>query len=123
MLSGNPGRLSMNFWMVPFFSPAMWYLEHLFLHHHTHTEVEEVRCTGHAVRIVETATDADLTDLLVDGVGRKFLGVTSDVSEGCREGFLDTNKKNKLQNPSGNCETNLMILINRSLAHVGYCST
>jgi len=40
MLSGNPGRLSMNFWMVPFFSPAMWYLEHLFLHHHTHTEVE-----------------------------------------------------------------------------------
>lgn len=67
MLSGNPGRLSMNFWMVPFFSPAMWYLEHLFLHHHTHTEVEEVRCTGHAVRIVETATDADLTDLLVGG--------------------------------------------------------
>jgi hypothetical protein len=27
--------------------------------------------------------------------------------------------KNKLQNPSGNCETNLMILINPSLAHVG----
>ena len=24
---------------------------------------------------------------------RKFLGVTSDVSEGCREGFLETNKK------------------------------
>jgi len=22
-----------------------------------------------------------------------FLGVTSDVSEGCREGFLETNKK------------------------------
>jgi hypothetical protein len=26
--------------------------------------------------------------------------------------------KNKLQNPSGNCETNLMIVINPSLAHV-----
>jgi hypothetical protein len=36
MLSGNPGRLSMNFWIVPFFSPAMWYLEHLFLHHHAY---------------------------------------------------------------------------------------
>ena len=32
-------------------------------------------------------------------------------------------KKNKLQNPSENCETNLMILINRSLTHVGYGST
>jgi hypothetical protein len=31
--------------------------------------------------------------------------------------------KNKLQNLSGNCETNLMILINSLLAHVGYCST
>jgi hypothetical protein len=31
--------------------------------------------------------------------------------------------KNKLQNPSRNCETNLMILINPSLAHVCYCST
>jgi hypothetical protein len=31
--------------------------------------------------------------------------------------------KNKLQNPSENCEMNLMILINLSLAHVGYCST
>jgi len=39
------------------------------------------------------------------------LGVTSAVSEGCLKGFLDTNKKNKLQNPSGNYETNLMILI------------
>jgi hypothetical protein len=42
---------------------------------------------------------------------------------GCREGFSDTNKKNKLQNPLGNYETNLMILINPLLAHVGYCST
>ena len=46
---------------------------------------------------------------------RKFLGVTSDVSEGCWEGFLDINKKTNYRN----CETNLMILINRSLAHVG----
>jgi hypothetical protein len=44
------------------------------------------------------------------------LGVTSDVSKGCRERFSDTNKK-KLQNPSENCETNLMIIINLSLAH------
>jgi len=34
------------------------------------------------------------------------------MSEEYREEFLDTNKKNKLQNPSGNRETNLMILIN-----------
>jgi hypothetical protein len=54
---------------------------------------------------------------------RKFFSVTSDVSEGCREEFLDINKKNKLQNPSENYETNLMILINLSLAHVGYCGT
>jgi hypothetical protein len=47
------------------------------------------------------------------------LGVTSDASEEYREGFSDTNKKNKLQNPSENCETNLMILINPSLAHIG----
>ena len=26
-------------------------------------------------------------------VDENFLGVTSDVSEGCREGFLETNKK------------------------------
>jgi hypothetical protein len=31
--------------------------------------------------------------------------------------------KNKLQDPSENYETNLMILINPSLAHVDYCST
>ena len=31
MLSGNPGRLSMNFSTVPFLSPAMWYLEHRLL--------------------------------------------------------------------------------------------
>jgi hypothetical protein len=32
---------------------------------------------------------------------------------------LNTNKKNKLENLSENCETNLMILINVSLAHMG----
>jgi hypothetical protein len=31
--------------------------------------------------------------------------------------------KNKLQNPSENYETNLMMLINLLLAHMGYCST
>jgi hypothetical protein len=41
---------------------------------------------------------------------------------GCREGFLNTHKKNKLQNPSRNCKTNLMILINPLLAHAGYGS-
>jgi hypothetical protein len=50
---------------------------------------------------------------------KKKLGVTSDVSEECQEKFSDINKKNKLQNPSGNYETNLMILINLSLVHVG----
>jgi len=55
-------------------------------------------------------------------VEEKFLGVTSDMSEGCREGFLETNKKNKLHSSSGNCKTNLLSIINLSLAYVGYCS-
>jgi hypothetical protein len=38
-------------------------------------------------------------------------------------GFSDTNKKNKSQNPLGNCEMNLIILINLSIANGGYCST
>ena len=37
-------------------------------------------------------------------------------------GYLDTNKKNKLQNPLVNHETNLLSLINLLLTHV-YCST
>jgi hypothetical protein len=36
--------------------------------------------------------------------------------------FLDTNKKHKLQIPSVNHETNLLRLINPSLAYI-YCST
>jgi len=36
---------------------------------------------------------------------------------------LDTNKKNKLHNSFGNYKTNLLSIINLSLAHVGYCST
>jgi hypothetical protein len=41
---------------------------------------------------------------------------------GCRTECLDTNKKNKLQIPLVNRETNLLNLINSSLAYV-YCST
>jgi hypothetical protein len=37
-------------------------------------------------------------------------------------GCSDTNKKNKLQITSVNCETNLLRPINPSLAHI-YCST
>ena len=40
----------------------------------------------------------------------------------CRIGCSDTNKKNKLQNPSVIHEMNLLSLINPPLAHV-YCST
>jgi hypothetical protein len=36
----------------------------------------------------------------------------------CYMGYSDTNKKNKLQNLSVNRETNLLSLINSSLAHV-----
>jgi hypothetical protein len=50
-----------------------------------------------------------------------FYSVTLDASQGCREGFSILIKK--LHNMSGNSETNLMILINLSLADVGYCST
>jgi hypothetical protein len=39
---------------------------------------------------------------------------------GYRTGCSDTNKKNKLQNPSVIRETNLLSLINPSLAHVYY---
>jgi hypothetical protein len=45
--------------------------------------------------------------------GRKVLSVTSDVTWGVRILI-----KNKLQNPSVNRETNLLIIINPSLAHV-----
>jgi hypothetical protein len=37
---------------------------------------------------------------------------------GYRIRYLDTNKKNKFQNKSVNRETNLLSLINLSLAHV-----
>jgi hypothetical protein len=42
----------------------------------------------------------------------------SDVTWGCRVGCSVTNKKNKLQNPSVNRETNLLSLINPLLAYV-----
>jgi hypothetical protein len=48
----------------------------------------------------------------------KIFGCHIGCAGGCWEGFQIL-IKNKLQNPSGNCETNLMILINPSLAHVG----
>jgi len=54
---------------------------------------------------------------------KNFLSVTSDVSEGCQEGFLETNKKNKLYSSSGNYKTNLLSIINLSLACLGYYST
>ena len=38
------------------------------------------------------------------------------------EVFRKTNKK-KLHNSSRNCKTNLLSIINLSLAHAGYCST
>jgi len=46
-----------------------------------------------------------------------FLCVTSDMSEGYRDGFSETNKK-KLHSASGNCKTNILSIINLSLAHV-----
>ena len=41
---------------------------------------------------------------------------------GCHIGYIGR-KKNKLHSSSGNCKTNLLSIINLSLAHVGYCST
>ena len=48
----------------------------------------------------------------------KFLSVTLGVIYGYRMRFLYTNKKNKLQNPSVNHETDLLNLINSLLVNV-----
>jgi hypothetical protein len=55
MLSGNPGRLSMNFSTEPFLSPAMWYLEHLLLqqdrsHRHSNPDQQAVTLTAPSER-------------------------------------------------------------------------
>jgi hypothetical protein len=56
------------------------------------------------------------------GVRRGVLDSANKVEIWCRTWCSDSNKKNKLQNSSVIHETNLLSLINSSLAHV-YCST
>jgi hypothetical protein len=50
-------------------------------------------------------------------LGRKVLGCHIGCYMGCHIRCSDTNKKNKLQNPLVNRETNLLSLTNPSLAH------